>query len=109
MKEETPWPIEIHNHPFGSRKKKNGNVPSEMETTDTTTSYEGLEPEEVAAKCFENPRLYRDMVLEKVSVEPVENFEGGSTFYMWLNKVCPVGCEFCFFNSPTNCKDQDPA
>ena len=108
MKKETPWPIETCDHPFGTRKKEEP-VKDKCKLSDKLLPCEGLSAEKIASKCFENPRLYRDIFLEKVSIRPLENLEGGSVFYMWLNKVCPVGCEFCFFNSPVTCKEQDPA
>jgi organic radical activating enzyme len=109
MENGTPWPIEVCNHPFGSRKKGADGTPEKCDPSEGAACCEGLSTEQITSTCFENPRLYRDMVLKEVAVTPIESFEGGSVFYMWLNKVCPVGCEFCFFNSPTNCKDQDPA
>ena len=109
MKEETPWPIEIKNHPFGSRKNKGDETLNKTKTSEEIISDEDLSAERITSDCFDNPRVYRDMILEKVSISPRENFEGGGVFYMWLNKVCPVGCEFCFFNSPSSCKNEDPS
>lgn len=106
--ERTPWPIELHNHPFGSIKKggvdpieiTNGPVAEDSETSDLQ------DPLEIARDCFEHPRLYRDKILERVAVTPAETYNGGNVFYMWMNKTCPVGCEFCFFRSPERSKDK---
>lgn len=62
-------------------------------------SLEGCELQEFLAACFRRPQVYRDMALQYGRVRPLETFEGDSTFYVWLNKLCPVGCDFCFFQS----------
>lgn len=101
---KTPWPIELGEHPFGQRKKKGKKV------EEPNLNNEGLENSEkskaeIAQECFANPEKYRNLILEKISVKPLERFEGKSVYYMWLNKVCPVGCEFCFFKSPAECEE----
>jgi uncharacterized Fe-S cluster-containing radical SAM superfamily protein len=61
---------------------------------------ESMNDPEFARECFRNPQLYRDQILRHVRVEPREQFDGKSVFYMWMDKACPVGCDFCFFQSP---------
>jgi len=101
---KTPWPIELGEHPFGQRKKNSQIVGQNHENNrrETTTEKSKIE---IVKECFSHPEKYRNLILENISVEPLERFEGKSVYYMWLNKVCPVGCEFCFFKSPSECED----
>jgi len=96
----TPWPIELGEHPFGAKPGQKKDGKGEEPRAHDQKELEGKSEMEIAKECFNNPEKYRDLILEHVSVKPKESFEGGSVFYMWLNKVCPVGCEFCFFKSP---------
>ncbi|HBB02616.1 MAG: hypothetical protein US89_C0005G0028 [Candidatus Peregrinibacteria bacterium GW2011_GWF2_38_29] len=94
---EIPWPIALDDHPFNSFK--NGSRPAHTLTPadhETVT----LSPEEVARLCFQNPLYYRDLILKHVVIPPLNRYEGGDHFYIWLNKNCPVGCTFCFYKSP---------
>lgn len=96
-KRVTPWPIELNQHP-GFKKSK-----SEIETQINTD--EELTPEKIhkiALESFNQPDRFRKMILDNVHTFPKENLSGKNVFYMWLNKTCPVGCEFCFFQSPKN-------
>lgn len=95
----TPWPIELGQHPMGSKRKETA---PEGATTELPAieNIEGRTELEIAKECFEHPEQYRNWILEHVAVDPKERLEGGSVFYMWLTKACPVGCEFCFFQSP---------
>ena len=105
----TPWPIELGQHPLGERKKRRREKDGigELETWNKLPEAERIEGKsriEVARECFDASERWRNLILETISVEPKERFEGGSIFYMWMNKVCPVSCEFCFFRSPTKDK-----
>lgn len=97
MDNKTPWPIELNKHP-GFKK----------ETINVSNSFEEIiDPEknkETVSKCFEQPRVYRESILNNVHIEPQGKFTGKNVFYMWLNKTCPVGCDFCFFQSPKGLK-----
>lgn len=95
----TPWPIEKKEHPSGEKKKPEEITPEEKQVP-SSESLEGKSEKEIARECFENPERYRNWILENIAVEPRERFDGGSVYYMWLTKTCPVGCEFCFFQSP---------
>ncbi len=97
---KTPWPIELGEHPFGEKRHQKEKETSKERSIHNKERLEGKSRMEIAEECFEHPEEYREQILEYVSVESKEKFEGGSVFYMWLNKVCPVGCEFCFFKSP---------
>lgn len=91
----TPWPIELEQHP--SFKKDREKIESKF------SENEELTPEqkhEIAVECFKQPALFREMILENVRIPAKVKFDGGSVLYMWLNKTCPVGCEFCFYKSP---------
>jgi len=104
--EHTPWPIELHDHPFGTRKEiKKGAVEQQKESY-IEDEAEPRSPEEIAQQCFDNPEKYREDILKKVSAERQEDFNGDSVYYIWLNKTCPVGCEFCFFRSPTKAEQR---
>lgn len=95
----TPWPIELHQHP-GFKKERNKKTNESPETNDSEENFTPERAKENAAECFEQPAEFREMVLEHVQVSPKEKLDGGNVFYMWLNKTCPVNCEFCFFKSP---------
>lgn len=105
MGEKTPWPIELGTHPFGTKHHENEEENEQSRLPDQE-ELEGKSKMEIAKECFNNPEIYRDWILEHVTVEPKEKFDGGSVFYMWLNKVCPVGCEFCFFKSPAKVENK---
>lgn len=106
----TPWPIELGTHPLGSAKKERsanaGHDEPEEKITDAPEAIEARTPEETAAECFKRPETYRKMILDQVRVDRDEDYDGGSVHYLWLNKICPVGCEFCFFKSPTKAEQR---
>jgi len=104
----TPWPIERGRHPTGTKEGCGvRRTKCSAEDKKCREAQEECERVEVAKECFQKPAEFRDMVLESVRVKPSEDFDGGSVFYMWMNKTCPVGCEFCFFKSPA--KDEEGA
>ncbi len=94
----TPWPIELNTHP-GFKGKKTV-APTERLDNNPNKELTPERLEEIATESFKNPKEARETILEHARVKPIENFDGGNVFYMWLNKSCPVGCEFCFFRSP---------
>lgn len=55
---------------------------------------------------FNNPQLYRDLILTKLRINFVkERFEGKGIACVFLTRFCPVSCDFCFFKSlPQNSK-----
>ena len=104
---KTPWPIELGEHPSGAKRlqKKEENERSELPDDSLNRAEIEEKPKmEIAKECFADPEKYRNLILERIAVKPKEMFDGGSVYYMWLNKVCPVGCEFCFFQSPAKCE-----
>jgi uncharacterized Fe-S cluster-containing radical SAM superfamily protein len=110
---QTPWPIENRRNPLVTPRNIGYEV-SELPVQDVAAEVsgsarnvlangqEGMEMSqlEFARECFRDPQTYRDMVLRHVRIESREQFEGKSVFYMWMDKACPVGCDFCFFQSP---------
>ncbi|EKD92939.1 MAG: hypothetical protein ACD_28C00299G0008 [uncultured bacterium] len=126
MGQVTPWPIETTLHPMArlaQTRESFGELPSldralftslQMFTSRLRDYADGslnVSPDDaldaLARKCFENPQLLRDMILQHVKLSSVESFEGPSTFYAWINKVCPVGCSFCFFKSPVKARGEE--
>ena len=102
---KTPWPIELNEHPFEERYRQGKESNKENQyRVPTTEEVEKMSKIEVAKECFSHPESYRNLILEHVAIKPKEAYDGGSVYYMWLNKVCPVGCEFCFFQSPAKCE-----
>lgn len=107
-----PWPIENRENPIASPRHISHEIAQRVDTMtasfrtqshlcSVTSNAEGeLTDTEFARECFLNPQELRDMVLQNVRVEAREQFEGKSVFYMWMEKACPVGCDFCFFKSP---------
>lgn len=133
QKSLTPWPIETHSHPLSSlhvQREANGPVLDYIEgmgaETETvvddnrkdwailsklvaSTDPESLGHEALSQLCFTYPQIFRDSILRHVRVESRESFRGKGTFYVWLNKSCPVGCDFCFFKSPSKAQTEIPS
>ncbi len=121
----TPWPIEVTNHPplrtcEGKAPEHEGMCQRTIDMVCGTSANRvraiftdpGLTPsreflERFTAECFRQPQVYRNMILDNVKMDSLEKLDGGSVFYMWMNKTCPVGCDFCFFKSPKHSKKTD--
>lgn len=97
MDNKTPWPIELNKHP-GFKREKSDMIDNPEELVNPEKN------REIVLECFKNPRIYREAILDNVHINPQEKFDGKNVFYMWLNKTCPVGCDFCFFQSPKGLK-----
>lgn len=107
-----PWPIENKENPIATPRNISHEIAQRVDgmteeirtLSNALSTPDGAEREvtdiEFARECFQNPQVLRDMVLQNVRVEAREQFEGKSVFYMWMEKACPVGCDFCFFKSP---------
>ncbi len=127
----TPWPIEKHSHPINSLADQRGMHRSALEIVDGKTddltgplsiarsdfrllsevasfaeNPDLLESRQFVEMCFKHPQIFRDSILRHARVEASESFKGKGTFYVWLNKACPVGCDFCFFRSPAKAQTE---
>lgn len=67
-----------------------------------TEGRESEDMKEFLEMCFSSPQIYRDMALTHAHVRPKEAFQGQSTFYAWLNKICPVGATSVSLNQILN-------
>jgi len=48
---------------------------------------------------FNNPTKYLKEILSKVQIKSPKKLTGKSMAVVFLTKICPVGCPFCFFRS----------
>lgn len=91
----TPWPIETKLHPPLRPDYKTGEFVGSHEHEHEHE----LDEAQLLKKCFEKPLEARRLFLENVRVPDRDTYDGGSVFYAWLNKSCPVGCPDCFYRS----------
>lgn len=48
---------------------------------------------------FNTPANYLNEIMSKIKINDPEKFQGKSMAVIFLTKLCPVGCPFCFFRS----------
>lgn len=48
---------------------------------------------------FDHPQKFRDLILDRVRVDPLSKYHGKSDLTVYVTKYCPVGCSHCYFNS----------
>jgi len=54
----------------------------------------------LARKAFSDPQQYRDIILNRIRINPLERYDGKGLVCFFLTKFCPVGCRRCFYSSP---------
>ena len=64
-----------------------------------------------ARQAFSNPQKYRELILKRIKINPLEQFIGKATAYVFLTRFCPIRCSHCYFTCPypTGEKTQEDA
>lgn len=70
-------------------------------------SIESADVRETVMRAFADPQVMRDVILKLVRIKPEQRFDGKGIICAWPTRQCPVGCDYCFFDSNMSGRDEE--